>query len=182
MGEASEMRTQMAKRHGGGNLTRPNIESPSSNNRIPSVSGRVFVRDARGEPDAADLHVRFYHGAATSSRSFTGRPIGMRRGAALRMAVSPKLRDANVAQSVRDGSSSMPGPATCVLTGYTTREKHAEGSMDQTQLQRILADSRRAPMTSWYDPAVLVRAGLRATHSPRAMWIVSCASSSLECS
>jgi hypothetical protein len=35
--------------------------------------------------------------------------------------------------------------------------------MDLTQLQRILADPTRAPMTSWYDPAVLFRSGLRAS-------------------
>jgi hypothetical protein len=37
--------------------------------------------------------------------------------------------------------------------------------MDQTQLKRILADPRRSPMTSWYDPAVLFRSGLRAAIS-----------------
>ncbi len=37
--------------------------------------------------------------------------------------------------------------------------------MDPTQLQRILADPRRSPMTSWYDPAVLIRSGLRAVIS-----------------
>src|SRR5688572_21296737 len=34
--------------------------------------------------------------------------------------------------------------------------------MDHAKLQRLLADPTRAPMVSWYDPAVLFRSGLRA--------------------
>ncbi|MBX5462741.1 MAG: hypothetical protein IRZ28_16830 [Steroidobacteraceae bacterium] len=35
--------------------------------------------------------------------------------------------------------------------------------MDSAKLRRLLADPRRAPMVSWYDPAVLFRSGVRAT-------------------
>lgn len=35
--------------------------------------------------------------------------------------------------------------------------------MDQAKLQRLLADRHHSRMVSWYDPAVLIRSGLRAT-------------------
>jgi hypothetical protein len=35
--------------------------------------------------------------------------------------------------------------------------------MDKAKLQRLLSDSTRQPMVSWYDPAVLFRSGMRAT-------------------